>query len=171
MSDDQKPYELLRDLEARLYEAVPPLDPPYLYWLTSDASYSYCRPCARKARWLEMGNVGDPPWEPRRFESDPIEENIFSGIDGGFEQMNGDHCEVCETCGRTLWYTLTEYGVSEELDGHRENPGYGSVGPEDTYRISRICLNLTWSGADEKEVLEAIVIVESALAVVVRTAS
>lgn len=155
--------ERLSALESLLYAAVPPIDPPPLHWLDSDASYSYCWPCARKARWLEMGNVGDPPWEADWFDRDPIEENIRSGIDGGFDGSSSDHTEACEMCGCTLRHTLTDYGVGQEIDHFIENPVGAPVSAETSYEISRICLNLTWSGADPKEVADAITIVEAAL--------
>ncbi|HWU32820.1 MAG TPA: hypothetical protein VN108_08100 [Marmoricola sp.] len=152
-------------LERQLYELVPPIDPPALYWLDGDATYSYCWPCARKARWHEMGNVGEPPFEADWWAHDPIEDNIRSGIDGGFDGSGSDCPESCELCGCTLRHTLTEYGVSAELDHFAKNPGFSSLTGEDTYTISRICLNLTGSGADEREVTEATKIVEDALEV------
>jgi len=153
----------LRELEWQLYELVPPLDPPPLHWLDSDATYSYCWPCARKARWHEMGNVGEPPIESDWWNRDPIEENIRSGIDGGFDSSPSDTPEACETCGCTLRHTLTDYGVAAELDHFAANPGFVTIGPEDSYVISRICMNLTWSGADAGEVVAATKIVEDAL--------
>ena len=160
----QERSDYLRDLEWQLYAIVPPIDPEPLHWLNSDATYSYCRPCARIARWAEMGNVGQPPIEADWWAHDPIEDNIRDGIDGGFDSSPSDCPESCEKCGRTLRHTLTDYGVSAELDHFAENPGFGHVGPEDSYVVSRICMNLTWSGADPKEVEEDIAIVESALA-------
>lgn len=153
----------LSELEWQLYALVPPLDPPALHWLDSDATYSYCWPCARKARWHEMGNVGEPPAESDWWNRDPIEENIRSGIDGGFDSASSDTPESCEICGCTLQHTLTDYGVSAELSHFAENPGFVTVGPEDSYVISRICMNLTWDGADEQEVAAATKIVEDAL--------
>lgn len=164
-------YERLAALETELYALVPPIDPPALYWLSSDATYSYCQPCAEKARLEELGLPGWPDvgsgftWE-RTTEQEAAAElaqEIEGGIDGGFEQLPSDCPESCETCGCTLRHTLTDYGVSAELAHFAANPGFATFGPEDAYTVSRICMNLSWSGAQAKQVSEAIAIVQDAL--------
>lgn len=164
MADAEYPHSKLDRLEDELYALVPPLDPAPCHWLNSDATYSYCWPCARQTRWEEMGNVGPAPFETAWYYRDPIEENIRSGIDGGFDSSPSDSPESCEVCGCTLRHTLTDYGVESELDHFAEHPGFQVVRDEDSYVISRICLNLTWSGAPVDQVEEAIKIVEDALA-------
>ncbi|MGR4893395.1 hypothetical protein ACIPPQ_20415 [Sphingopyxis sp. LARHCG72] len=164
MAETEAPYQTLDRLENELYALVPPLDPAPCHWLDSDATFSYCWACARQARWEEMGNVGPAPFEIAFYYRDPIEENIRGGIDGGFDASASDSPESCEGCRRTLRHTLTEYGVETELDHFREHPGFQVVRDEDSYVISRICLNLTWSGAPDDQVGEAIKIVEDALA-------
>lgn len=164
-------HEHLADQEQRLYDVMPPLDPESLHWLSSDATFSYCYPCARKARLEEMGLATWPDagtgytWE-RTVEQDAaadLERELEEGIDGWFDSSPSDSPESCETCGRTLRHTLTDYGVIAELDHFASDPGFGRFGPEDSYTVSRICLNLTWSGAPTDQVEAAIVIVEDGL--------
>lgn len=157
-------HEQLDELVTELVELVPPIDPPFQHWLNpGDASYSYCWPCAREARWHEMGNVGQPPFEADWWQCDPIEENIRSGIDGGFDTLSGDSPEACEICRRTLRYTLNDYGVAEELAHYAEYPGFEVVDGEQSYAVYILCLNLTWTGADPAQVAAATQIVQDAL--------
>lgn len=167
----EQPYERLSRLEQELYALVPPIDPPALHWLSSDATYSYCWPCAKKARLKELGLAAWPDVGPsfsydRTAEQQAaaeLVETIENGIDGGFDGLPGDQSESCESCGCTLRHTLTEDGVLDELNHFEINPGFETVGPEDAYVISRITMNLCWSGAHAELVGAAIQIVEDAL--------
>lgn len=93
--------------------------PPPQHWLNSDATCSYCWGCARKARWEEMGLEGDlPADEGVRFDRSKVEEEICSGIDGGsWYSGESDTPQACETCGVTLAFHLTAYGVSYTIEG------------------------------------------------------
>lgn len=167
----EQPFERLSRLEQELYALVPPIDPPALHWLSSDATYSYCRPCAEKARLKELG-LSDWPdagsrysWErtPEQQAAADLAKEIEQGIDGGFDILSNDCPQSCETCGCTLRHTLTDDGVLVQLNHFEINPGFETVGPEDTYVISRITMNLCWSGAHSELVGAAIQIVEDAL--------
>ncbi|NWC11970.1 hypothetical protein HX776_24600 [Pseudomonas agarici] len=94
------------------------LDVPFPHWIggaDADQGPSYCRPCA--------------------------EAEVAAGraeyVDGGWHQEN-DGCCHCETCGRLLEYTLTEYGASEELDHYLGAELSGPVSPEDAFHIARM---------------------------------
>lgn len=163
----QAPWQRLFELEQRIYDAVPPIDPPGCHWLNEDAGTSYCWGCARKAAWLRMGKTGDPPAEPDWSRRTKTEERIRDRIDGP-ASGESDSGEACATCGRTLSHLLTETGVAQELDHFAENPieDGDTIGGEQSYELSRIFLNLTWQGAKPDDVAAAIVIAESALSAI-----
>lgn len=131
-------YELRRKVEA----VAGNIFPPNGYWLISDAGPSYCKACVRQERWEEMGNVGTPPFlERSRFypERDPIEENIASGIDGGFDAGNHDNTQSCERCGIGLAYWLTHDGILDEIAFYEESPGAWSTDLRaEAYAIDRL---------------------------------
>lgn len=163
----QAPWEHLRDLEQRIYAAVPPIDPPGCHWLNEDAGTSYCWDCARKAAWLRMGNSGDPPAEPDWSRRTKVEERIRDRIDGP-ASGESDSGEACETCRRTLAHLLTDTGVGQELDHFSTNPitDGDTIDGEQSYVLSRIFLNLTWQGAKPDEVGAAIAIAEAAMSAI-----
>lgn len=157
----EKPHNRLRRLEGELIALAPPIDPPALHWLNSDATFSYCWNCAIVARGREF-ELG-PLLVVSRWHPDEWERRFFEGIDGGFDGAPSDHPERCEICGCTLRHTLSDYGVAEEITHYLAHPA-AAVSAEQAYAIERICLNLTWAGADAAEVGGAISIVEAALA-------
>lgn len=159
MSDRNRIY----DLERELYDLVPQAEMPPCYWLNSDGGPSYCWPCARQARWEEMGNVGPAPFETAFYYRDPIEENIRDGIDGGFD-CHADHTEHCETCGCVLSHLLTDYGQEQELDFYEQEGCYVAIDGEGTYLIGRAVMNLDWHEADPKKVAIATRLLEDAIA-------
>ncbi len=98
---------------------------PDQHWLESDASISYCRPCAREARWKELPSFGPVPKEKPFYEVSEydLQDLINEGIDGGCHYSGmSDGSSNCHTCGDQLKYTLTDYGVEEEADHFLENP-------------------------------------------------
>jgi hypothetical protein len=154
-------YELLEQLERELYGLVPPIDPGCQYWLISDAGPSFCTHCVDLARGAEF-ELG-MPLTASPFRETPMERAFWRGIDGGWDSNGDDGPSHCETCGCTLQYSLTEYGLEEELSHFATYPGFHVIGPEGSYTVSRICLNLTWSGAKAEQVEAAIVIVQDAI--------
>jgi len=160
---EEAPYERLSRLLNLILGAVPPIDPPYQHWLCDgDDGETYCWPCARTARWHQMGNVGPPPFEADWWLRDPIEENIRSGIDGGFDCLNNDSTVSCATCGCTLAYTLTEYGVQEEIASYLECPLAAPIRDEDSYALYILFLNETQPSSDPAIVAQCITIAEAA---------
>ena len=104
------------ELRMAVCKAAPELDPPAQHWLESDTGPSYCRQCAIAARGkeFELGPLlADVEWYAR----DAWQEAFFSGIGAYAHRCAGesDVPEACDTCGVTLDYWLTEYGIAEEL--------------------------------------------------------
>lgn len=126
--------------------------PPH--WVVGyDESVSFCRRCGeKKVRELQRGKAKTERGD------------IF--LDGGWSQ-EADSVQVCETCGRLLDYTLTDYGVESELE-HFEEWGFGNSAreayqghrmlsfdgypilterdnhPEWRGRVARLCLRHVW---------------------------
>lgn len=148
--------------------AVTPIDPPPQYWLESDCCASYCRQHARDARWIEMGNVG-PTWPDQDwYRRDEINRNMNEGI-GCYMPHNageGDSSAVCDTCGCTLDYILTDYGVEQEIDYWLENP-LAIVRDEDSYALDRLCLNI-YEGSPRRILIRALAAVNQAWRIVER---
>lgn len=91
---------------------------PYPHWLGGDGADqgpSYCRDCASKR----------------------VAAGEAEFVDGGWMQDN-DGCCHCEDCGRLLDYTLTDYGVEEELSHFKNDRMRGSVSPELAYHLARV---------------------------------
>lgn len=91
---------------------------PYPHWLGGDGADqgpSYCRDCASK-----LVAAGEAEF-----------------VDGGWMQDN-DGCCLCEECGRLLDYTLTDYGVEEELSHFKSVRLRGAMSPELAYQLSRV---------------------------------
>lgn len=135
-------------LDARLnaiQKAVPPIEPEICHWLESDAGDSYCFDCAINARGREF-ELGRPLTVSWWYERDELEDAFYLGIGGSSRSdQHSDHTEHCATCGRTLSYILTDYGVEDELNYFLESPLI-NVRDEDSYALDRLCLNIShWS--------------------------
>jgi hypothetical protein len=103
------------DLQIRLdrYAGYNRADP---YWLsTDDCGYTYCRKCALEALAASPG----------------------AELDGGFFG-EGDHSEFCETCGKSLDYTLTNYGASVEIDHYRKVKFRAPLDRDEAYYVARM---------------------------------
>lgn len=139
-------YRVSREIMAM----VPPIDPPPQYWLDSDATFSYCYPCARKARATELG-LAEPPAERDWFERSEADEEFEDGIDGGaWYSGESDSTVACQTCGETLRYSLTDYGALSEIDHFLEFPvsQQRGIDGETTYALDRMFMHGDWDGAD-----------------------
>lgn len=152
------------DRFAVVYGAVPPVDPEPCYWLESDASESFCRVHAIKARGKEF-ELGPPIRDVDWFERTDAEDAFFEGLScnagGGGES---DHTEACSVCGRTLVYSLTDSGLRDELEYYRESPMV-VVRDEDVYALDRMTSHL-WVGMKRASLLGVAVAVNQAYRIV-----
>ena len=86
------------------------------YWLyMDDCGYTYCHKCAVMALTSRPG----------------------AELDGGFS-CEGDSSEYCETCGKLLDYTLTDYGASVEIDHFSKVRFRAPLSRDDAYCIARM---------------------------------
>lgn len=119
----EEAQRLLAKLEPYAAEPEPPC------WLIgTDEGSSYCRACAEAALAAGRGTA----------------------IDGGYDPPpEADGCEVCETCGALLGYTLTDWGVETETAHFTEQPPAAPLSPGEAYEVCRIL----WGAPDNEEVL------------------
>lgn len=109
------------------------------HWIggSDNEAENYCRDCA-EAKIAQL-RVAKPDGE------------FF--IDGGWEAHEADHCVHCATCGVLLDYSLTDYGVSTELDHYtRHMKRKGPLPPEDAYHIVAALEQVEWS--DDKDAIK-----------------
>jgi len=86
---------------------------------------SYFLPTARPHHWI--GGHGDcsesfcPKCAPQALADQRADKpGTDMWIDGGWEAHYGDSPAFCAICGELLAYTLSEYGLREELDHFEE---------------------------------------------------
>lgn len=160
MSDQDKKTLIATRIRERVWEickAVPPIEPPAVYWLIRDASCSYCRECVIIARGREF-ELG-PLLTPSEWIRSEWENVFFEGIDGGFD-LESESTEACEICGRTLSYILTDYGLEAELSYHADLP-IGDIRDEDSYALDRLALNV-FGGMKRTNLLGVAIVVNRA---------
>lgn len=143
---DARKWHRERVIAARINErvreickAVPPIEPPAIHWLSSDASESYCWTCAIVARGREF-ELGPVLSVIDHWQRDEWQRAFFEGIDGGFD-IESESVEACAICGCTLSYILTDYGLEAELSYHADLP-IGDIRDEDSYALDRLALNV-----------------------------
>ena len=97
---------------AEKYDTVPE------HWIHGwDEGLSFCFECAEK-KVAEL------------LAAEPDEDYL---VDGGWDS-EGDSQAFCETCGRALDNSYTEYAVKQELD-HFEEYGFDLNSPDDCHAI------------------------------------
>lgn len=92
------------------------------HWIggSDDEGLNYCRDCA-EARIAQL-KVAKPAGD------------FF--IDGGWAAYESDTCVHCHTCGSLLQYSLTEFGVSSEIDHFTKHMRRkGGLPAEEAYHI------------------------------------
>lgn len=136
---------------------VPPLQPEPCRWLYSDATESYCKEHAIEARGREF-DMG-VPFITDQWRTTPIEEAFYDGI-GRHWDGESDTTEQCTTCGKTLSYILTDWGVERELAYWLDEP-VAKLDPETVYALDRLCLNV-WAGRKRRTLLETAVVIGQA---------
>lgn len=113
------------EIHERISIAIPLLDEREAkaempYWLMEDTGASYCLDCIKKKK---------PDFDFHRDYGD--------FFDGGFDQEE-DGCSHCEDCGKLLEYSLTDYGVDEELEHFLDRDPFDWNDPDDCFHIARI---------------------------------
>lgn len=126
------------DLRLAVCQVATELDPPPQHWLESECSISYCRDCAIKARGKEF-ELGPLLKEPDWYRRTEWEDAFFDGISSYAYRCAGesDHTEACYTCGVTLDYWLTDYGIEEEIDHWSRSEMSGDLS-EIAYNLDRL---------------------------------
>ncbi len=147
---EERPIRMLCEVADKLRPLES--DPPCQHWLCSDATYSYCWPCARLARWFEMDRMGPLPPPSEWYNRSEVEEEINEGIDGGdWYSGESDTPQSCEMCHRLLRFSLTSYGCSYTLEGFEAE----SIGPETlanpdaVYELRQMLDQGAWDKDDE----------------------
>lgn len=133
----RKPWDRVGLIEDELLRWVKPANPDPQCWLTSDASDSYCYPCAREARARELRMIVTPPpvpWYARNEFDRWFEEEIDGGYPG---QMPSDSPAFCATCGEMLAYDLTEAGIIDEVAAFLECE-FTQITPAVAYMLDRL---------------------------------
>ena len=100
-------------LSRMMCELMPPAEAEQLYWLESDPGPDLCRAHAIKRRADEFG-LGphiDRPWYCRT----ELEDIFWDGISCHYPAAEAEGARFCEECGELLEFTLTDYGMKEEL--------------------------------------------------------
>ena len=107
----------VKEAVVRLEQIANAEDVPYPHWLGGDADQgpSYCHECAQKQ--VDSGNG--------------------EFVDGGWPQDSDGSCH-CEDCGRLLDYTLTDYGVGDELSHFKGIRLRGKLTPGTAYHLARL---------------------------------
>jgi hypothetical protein len=174
MRDD---IQRFNELAAEVFRLVPPSSPEPPCWLESDAGPSYCSECVRIAHAKELGlpsPLAEPPstfsWlrsEDEDAAHDRYEE-FEDGISYGWLGMSeSDTPEHCDTCGKMLAYSLTEYGFKEEAEVWPQckiSPVGAGWHPDASYALDRWVIYLSWGDAPAEDVAVGITVATDALA-------
>lgn len=147
----------------RFIELVGPYRAPSIYWLESDASESYCFEHIVEARGREF-DFG-PPLDPDKpsYRHTDLEDAFFEGLCGSPYGSESDSREACCKCGKTLVYSLTDYGTDEELDHFDDADWSKCLEPEIGYELDRATCN-TFHSKGRGQLVKACRIVRRALA-------
>lgn len=124
MTRDEFLYIAVRELDRR--EA----SPPYRHWLLDkngdDMVGDFCYACAK----LELDRI---------LAIDPLsDEDDERRVIHEYPETEDDGCRHCDTCGELLAYTLTNYGVTEELGNFEGAESWDWNNAEDCYHLACI---------------------------------
>lgn len=136
-----EPDAKILDLERQIYSYAQvrrqPVDEYYVETTRQTCDGSYCRECVAAVFVTEQCRLlGDDKAE------------VWLGMSCGTEN---DHCMRCDTCGRLLSYSLTDYGARDEL-GHFSRTRFPRKPlPADTaYEISAMLSGIAYSGEPDE---------------------
>lgn len=117
--------ELLAAVTPRAEKFEPRMRP--CHWFNHDPSCeNFCPPCARKR--LRKLRAEKPGWF------------VDDSIDGGWD-TDHDSQPHCDTCGRMLRGTLTDYGMEQELD-HFRREGVSAKNADDCYSLYAVLVEI-----------------------------
>lgn len=119
-------------------------DPEYPYWrIDEDEDSTYCLDCLK----AQIGPSFD------------YSEDIGERFGGGYAAYGeSDGSEVCQKCYKLLAYTLTDYGVAEELSHFTEYPdSFDWDNADQCYELARIAHGI-WENVDQERALIAILL-------------
>jgi hypothetical protein len=148
---------LMDRLVGEVLALVKPSHPEPACWMAEDACASYCWDCAQMARAKELGlpaplREPEPNFSWLRTEDEEAAAEAYEefqhGIDGGYHgQCEHDNCEHCDTCGKLLAYTLTDYGARDEIEEWPQCvilPVGAGWHPDASYSLDRVHMCLGW---------------------------
>jgi hypothetical protein len=130
------------DFHERLSELVNVLDeresqPDRPFWFVgddADQSELYCYDCVMLEK--PNGEYGED-------------------YDGGF-CCEEDGCEVCGSCSKLLQYTLTNYGVAQEL-AHFVEYGFDWDSPDECYALARVAHGIYEDSEQSRQLYEVLI--------------
>lgn len=141
-------YELLSLCESLLSKRES--SPPYVHWVINKDGYDeegdFCPECVigELVRVVtEQGRVDEDDDDTRTIYEYPATED--------------DGCRHCETCGALLDYTLTNYGVENELDHFSDADSVWDWNDADAcFELSRV-INGAWTLQQHQKLLAVVV--------------
>lgn len=81
-------------------------------------------------------------------------------VDGGWDDAReSDGPAYCSGCGRLLGYSLTSYGLADEIDHWREDPGIEQLTLVQAYEVEAL-LEAALGGGSDGQIADAIAIGE-----------
>lgn len=156
-------WAIYQRMNARLCEFIEMIgeyEAPAIYWLESDCSESYCLEHGIAARAEEFG-LGLPLDPDRWSRRTKLEDAFFEGLSGSPYGLGSDHAESCTVCGKTLVYSLTDYGTDCELDHFDTADWSRPCPPEVGYELDRAVCN-TFHSESRPQLVKACRIVAQA---------
>jgi len=127
-----------------LWKKIKVLDVSKSYWLESseidiDSNEEFCYSCAEK--------------KVEELKKKYPDKDIY--IRGGWSSNELDSCCHCLICGHILKYSLTPYGVKQELD-HFEKHKFDITSAEECYHLDRVLESYAWYNDKIKERIESL---------------
>lgn len=146
ITDDQQ--ELVEELREKLMPLTNAFNPPAICWITDgdSAAEDYCPDC------IDAAVAKLKPEYP-----DAI-------ADGGYDWFRGnDGCSSCDSCGKTLSYSLTQHGFSAEVDHFMGVDFSQPTDGETAFAVDAILSECEWC-KDAEQIANAIEIGKQAVA-------
>lgn len=112
------------DIIEQLEKIASPLDPENIHWIPGEAGENWCYACGKaKAKHMRR--------RAKKNKKDFI-------LDGGWSGGEEDNPAYCEGCGKLLHYSLTDYGVEQELSHFLNSILVAPLNPETAYELCEV---------------------------------